>query len=204
MNRCLAVSHITIAALMLASIVVTLDGSQRCLGNPNPADTTPSTTTAPSEQYPANPFVITLQQDVPANDNRGSLFACELEGDGQIDFLVTTPGAIGAYGHSGDLLWLEHDDIRLSRSANGGTGYPGSQAPGAIYGRDENGNSFVAYLTNQGNLVVRRGKTGELDRTYDFPGGQGLAIANLRGKGDQDAIIQYGQSELRAINLLTG
>ncbi len=141
----------------------------------------------------------------PENDNRGSLFACELDGDGQIDFLVTSPGAIGAYGHNGELLWLKHDDIRLSRSANGGTGYPGSQAPGAIYGNDYgNGNSFIAYLTHQGKLIIRRGRTGELERAFEFPGGQGLAIANLQGKGDQDAIIQYGQTELRAINLITG
>jgi hypothetical protein len=72
--------------------------------------------------------VITLQQNVPEKDNRGSLFACELDGDGQIDFLVTSPGAIGAYGHNGELLWLKYDDICLSRSANGGSGYPGSQA----------------------------------------------------------------------------
>ena len=158
-----------------------------------------------SEQYQANPFVITLQQNVPEKDNRGSLFACELNGDGQIDFLVTSPGAIGAYGHNGELLWLKYDDIRLSRSANGGSGYPGSQAPGAIYGdKDGDGNSFVAYLTNQGKLIIRRGRTGELERAFEFPGGQGLAIANLQGKGDQDAIIQYGQSELRAINLITG
>jgi hypothetical protein len=53
-------------------------------------------------------------------------------------------------------------------------------------------------------LIIRRGRTGELERAFEFPGGQGLAIANLQGKGDQDAIIQYGQSELRAINLITG
>jgi hypothetical protein len=211
LNRYLAIRRTTITSIMLVWPVVVLDGAQRCLGSPNPAVTTLSSTADAvgtkdaSEQYQANPFVITLQQNVPDKDNRGSLFACELDGDGQIDFLVTSPGAIGAYGHSGELLWLKHDDIRLSRSANGGSGYPGSQAPGAIYGdQDGDGNSFVAYLTNQGKLIIRRGRTGELERAFEFPGGQGLTIANLRGKGDQDAIIQYGQSELRAINLISG
>jgi hypothetical protein len=211
MNCSLAVRRTTIASMILVWPLVVLDGSQRCLGSPNAADTTLSTTAdavgtrTASEQYQTNPFVITLQQNVPENDNQGSLFACELDGDGRIDFLVTSPGAIGAYGHNGELLWLQHDDIRLSRSANGGNGYPGSQAPGAIYAdKDGDGGPFVAYLTNQGKLMIREGRTGQLKRTFEFPGGQGLAIANLQGNGDQDAIIQYGQNELRAINLITG
>ncbi|MBD3673543.1 MAG: hypothetical protein HUJ26_08450 [Planctomycetaceae bacterium] len=205
MNRCSIIDRTIITSIMLLGSVVVSDGPQRCLGSPPLAKTSANATAAKtaSEQYRTNPFVITLQQRVPEHDNRGSLFACELDGDGQIDFLVTSPGAVGAYGHDGELLWVKHDDIRLSRSANGGTGYPGMQAPGAIVGAHD-GNSFVAYLTNQGKLMIRSGRTGELERAFDFPGGQGLAIANLRGQGDQDAVIQYSQRELRAVNLISG
>jgi len=211
MNRFLVVRRTAIMSIVLAWCIVALDGSQQCHGSSNPAEPTPSTQTEPvdqkyaSEQYQSNPFVITLRQDIPNQDNRGSLFVCELDGDGRIDFLVTSPGAIGAYSHDGALLWLKHDDILLSRSANGGRGYPGSQAPGAICGNGGgSGSSFVAYLTSQGKLMVLRGGTGEVERSFEFPGAEGLAIANLRGKGDEDAIIQYSQSELRAINLTTG
>ncbi len=213
MSRCLAIfaTMTTLTSIFLGSLFVVPDGAQRCQGSPLPVKTTRSNSSdavkpkMASQPYQSNPFVITLQQNVPEKDNHGSLFACELDGDGQIDFVVTSPGAIGAYNHSGKLLWLKQDDIHLSRSANGGNGYPGSQAPGAICGDwGDGGTPFVAYLTDRGKLIIRQGKTGEIENEFEFSGGQGLAIANLQGKGDQDAIIQYSQSELRAINLKTG
>jgi len=155
--------------------------------------------------YPTNPYVITLEQAVQPDEIRGSLFVHELNGDGLMDFVVTGPNIVGAYDHMGGLLWKKNEGINLPGAANSGQGYPGTHAPGAIAGdMDGDGNAEVAYLKSSGDLRIRDGATGVVEATYNFPGAQALAIANLRGLGDRDAVLQYNQKELRAINLENG
>ncbi len=155
--------------------------------------------------YPSNPYVITLEQPVQPGEIRGSLFVHELNGDGLMDFVVTGPNVVGAYDHMGGLLWKTDNAINLPGAANSGSGYPGTHAPGAIAGdMDGDGDQEVAYLTTSGKLRIRDGASGTLEKTYNFPGAQALTIANLRGKGDRDAVLQYSQTELRAVNLENG
>lgn len=152
--------------------------------------------------YPNRPQVITL--DVPIRDRLGGMFVHDLDGDGLMDFVIAMPGNIAAYDHHGKRLWHHRDKIVLQR-ADRGRGYPGMHHPGAIAGDvDGDGQAEVAYLTVNGDLLIRSGATGIKERTYRFAGGHGLAIANFRGRGDRDAVIQYDQRRLRAVSLESG
>ncbi len=158
--------------------------------------------------YDVNPFVFDLNFKVPSTA-RGAIFVHELDGDGLMDFIVTGIDAISIYDHWGKLLWSETPPINLPEQANG-SGYPGRHGPGAIAGDvDGDGQAEVAYITRSGRLRIRDGKTGRLENgaeeaQFTYPGGEAIVIANFRGLGDQDAIVQYSQSELRAISLEDG
>jgi len=148
---------------------------------------------------------MTYQIDVPVSaEGLGGLFAHDLTGDGTMDFVVTSPGHISVLSQPGEVLWYVQDDISLAR-ADRGSGYPGLHAPGAIAG-DIDGDSAdeVAYLRMDGGLVIRNGSDGTIERNFEFPGALALSIANFRGEGDRDAVLQYSQRELRAINLESG
>ncbi|MDP5217248.1 FG-GAP-like repeat-containing protein [Ruegeria sp. 2205SS24-7] len=153
--------------------------------------------------YPENPMVFEL--DIPlTSPKEGGLFAHDLTGDGNMDFLITAPGHIAAYSNKGAPLWHIRDNINLGKSAQGFS-FPGTHGPGAIAGdMDGDGAEELAYLRPDGTLVIREGGTGQIKRSYDFPGAQGVAIADFRGTGDRDAVLQYSQNELRAISLETG
>ncbi|WP_268874338.1 FG-GAP-like repeat-containing protein [Tropicimonas marinistellae] len=134
----------------------------------------------------------------------GALFAHDLTGDGQMDFVVTSPGHVAAYSSAGAQLWHVRDEIALNR-ADRGSGYPGLHAPGAIAGdMDGDGREEVAYLLSDGMLIVRDARNGKTERSFHFPGALALAIADFRGKGERDAVLQYSQRELRAIDLENG
>jgi len=156
-------------------------------------------------QYESNPFVFDLEQPQVEGEVRGSVFVHQLSGDDLYDFVITGPGVVAVYDHFGALMWKKTDDIHLPGSANGGSGYPGTHAPGAIAG-DMDGDSApeVAYLTFDGELIIRDGATGDKELTHSFPGAEAIAIADLRGLGDRDAVLQYSQTEVRAIDLTTG
>ncbi|MCL6284940.1 hypothetical protein M3P21_15515 [Ruegeria sp. 2012CJ41-6] len=158
---------------------------------------------AVASPYPENPMVFDL--DIPlAAPWRGGLFAHDLTGDGDMDFVITTLGHVAAYSAKGVRLWHVRDDINLGQEARR-MHFPGRHGPGAIAGdMDGDGAQEVAYLRPDGTLVIRDGRTGQIERSYDFPGAQGLAIADFRGTGDRDAVLQYSQNELQAINLEDG
>ena len=162
-------------------------------------------------EYDANPFTFELDFPVPIGiAARGAIFVHEIDGDGLYDFVVTGMDNLAVYDHWGVLLWHDTPPINLPESANGGAGYPGLYAPGAIAGdMDDDGEAEIAYITTEGIIRIHDGRTGALENgeqeaAFTFPGGGALAIANFRGLGDRDAIVQYSQSELRAIALDTG
>ncbi|MEO1679671.1 MAG: FG-GAP-like repeat-containing protein [Pseudomonadota bacterium] len=146
-----------------------------------------------------------FELDIPIDaKGLGAFFAHDLTGDGRMDFVVTSPGHVATMTGAGEPLWHVYDDISLDR-ADRGSGYPGLHAPGAIAGDvDGDGWTEVAYLLFDGTLIIRDGRTGEIERQFSFPGALALTIADLRGEGERDAVLQYSQRELRAINLETG
>jgi len=149
-------------------------------------------------EYDTNPYVFSVAEPVPGW-SAGGLFVHDLDGDGLLDFVVTSSTHVAAYDHFGVGLWSEPVGIKTSGE------YPGAHHPGAIAGdMDGDGEQEVAYLTEGDVLRILDGVSGVEEGTHSFPGAQGVAIANLRGLGDRDAILQYSQTELRAVRLDTG
>lgn len=156
-------------------------------------------------QYATNPFEFTLEHPVRPREGEGGIFVHDLDGDGLLDFVITGPNLVSVYAHDGSLLWKITDSIRVTDGANGGRGFPGLHAPGAgAADVDRDDEAELVYLTFSGKLRIRDGKTGRLEKELSFPGAQAVAIANLRGVGRRDAVLQYDQEELRGVNLQTG
>ncbi len=139
--------------------------------------------------------VFTLAQPTPTDV--GGIFAHDLDGDGKMDFVITSEGHIGAYSYAGKRLWVKKTDISF---------FDDSHHPSAIAGdMDGDGKQEVAYLNTSKQLVILDAVTGEVDKTLSGLGNPtAMAIANLRGKGDRDIILQYSQTSLRAIKAEDG
>ncbi len=150
-------------------------------------------------QYDSNPFEIQL--DIPApEDSAGGLLTADINNDGRMDFLITVPGHIAAYANGGSRLWIKEVDVRIGGSSEN-VGLPGHNAPGVTAADiDGNGRTEVLYLTQNRQLHVLDGATGELLWTAEPPYPDGperpaerwehLVIANFRGEGDRDLLLQ--------------
>lgn len=146
-------------------------------------------------EYRSNPFVI--QMEIPApQDSAGSLIVADLNNDGRMDYLVTVPGHVAAYGWDGRKLWVLKVDVRVAGSSET-YGLPGHHGPGVQAGDiDGDKRTEVLFLDNQSTLHVVEGATGRTRWTATIPVPEGaerwehLAIVNLRGKGDRDVVLQ--------------
>ena len=142
-------------------------------------------------QYDQNPFEITL--DIPAPDDRhGGIIVADLNNDGLMDYVVTVTGHIATYAHDGSKLWIRQTDIQIVSNE-----LPGIFAPGVIAGDiDENGRTELLYVTYGGDLHVLDGESGELLWAATPPLPEEIerwdvvVIANLRGEGASDVILQ--------------
>ena len=147
--------------------------------------------------YADNPFVFALEQDVPGWT--GGFFVHDLDADGLMDFVVAGETAVGAYDHWGGRMWV------LGTGVYGAGEFPGLHHPAAIAGdMDGDGAQEVAWLTGGQELLVVDGVTGAEERRHPFPGAQAVVIADLQGEGDREAILQYSQTELKAIRIDSG
>lgn len=154
-------------------------------------------------QYPANPFVIPIQQ--PTLSERGGIIVADFDNDGLLDYAVstkddpqesqTTRATIGVYAHDGSVLWVQEVDLRINK---GFYGLPGLYGPGiAAADVDADNRTELLHLTTQDQLVIRDGETGLIEKALALPPteigadfwGQ-FQIVNLRGRGDRDVILQ--------------
>ena len=151
-------------------------------------------------QYKANPFSFKLKQQLPTDYQAGGIFVHDLDGDGLMDFVVTTTTSVGAYDHSGRSLWVVKPGIQSCKYQ-----LPGLFHPGAIAGDlDGDRKQEVAWLVDCKQLLIVDGTTGKAKKRLSVANAQAVAVANLRGAGDRDAVLQISQRELRGIRLDTG
>jgi hypothetical protein len=156
------------------------------------------------DAYPTNPFVIPFDQ--PVLTERGGIIVADFDGDGLLDYALSTKddpeaseesrATIGVYSHHGSTLWLNRDvDLRINK---GFFGLPGRFAPGlSAADVDADGETELLHLTTRDKLAIRSGATGALEREIDLPAVSDSAVfwgqfqvVNLRGRGDRDVILQ--------------
>lgn len=140
----------------------------------------------------------------PPEDSAGSIIVADVDGDGLLDFIVTGRGAIVVHGHDGAELWTLGEDILVS-SQSENNGFPGHHGPG-IQAGDIDGDSEleVVFLTHDGTLHVVNGSTGAQEWAVTPPPPASSAdrwehpvIANLRGLGDRDLLLQASTGDYR-------
>jgi len=145
--------------------------------------------------YRNNPFVIRMEIPAP-QDSAGGLIVADLNADGRMDYLVTVPRHVAAYHWDGQKLWVLKVDVRVGGSAES-EGLPGHHGAGVQAGDiDGDKRTEVLFLDNNSTLHVVAGGTGETLWMVKIPVPEGaerwehLALANLRGKGDRDLVLQ--------------
>ncbi|MBW7864209.1 MAG: VCBS repeat-containing protein [Candidatus Hydrogenedentes bacterium] len=146
-------------------------------------------------QYETNPFVIPL--DIPApQDSAGGIVTADLTGDGRMDYLVTVPGHVAAYGNDGAKLWVLQADVVVGSSSEN-EGLPGHHGAGVQAADiDGDGKTEALFLTKDRRLHVVNGADGAALWQAEPPHPDGavrwehLVVANFRGKGDRDLLLQ--------------
>ncbi|MCC6695572.1 MAG: hypothetical protein IT365_08075 [Candidatus Hydrogenedentes bacterium] len=133
-----------------------------------------------------------LAQPFPADAVLGGIFVHDLDKDGHMDFVVSSEGHVGAYRHDGESLWVWKGNIRL---------FEYSHHPSVIAGNLDGGNDEeVAFLLEDFTLQVLNAANGEAKYQLNNLGRPvAIGVANLRGLGDQDIVLQYDLTHLRAI-----
>ena len=146
-------------------------------------------------QYRSNPFVIRTDAP-PHEDTEGGIVVADLNGDGLMDYLLTRPDYIGAYGHEGKALWTKRIPVRVGGQSES-QGLPGHHGPGIQAGDvDGDGAAEVVFLTQDSTVHICDGATGREKASARPPVPEGAerwelaVIANLRGRGDRDLILQ--------------
>jgi hypothetical protein len=148
--------------------------------------------------HPVEPRVIAL--GIPEEyDGTGGIIAVDANGDGIRDFVVTRRGYIGVYSQDQGQLWSRRVDIQLTSKAED-EGLPGLHGPG-VQAAEINGKLELLFLTRNGTLVFVDAATGETEFTVVLPfpseaeRWEHLVVANFRGKGDRDLLLQATNAE---------
>jgi hypothetical protein len=166
-----------------------------------------SNVTSYPQKLPAEnltPYVISLK--FPQGSTLGGgIVAADLDGHGARDFIVTKPGHIAAYSYDGIELWHRTVDIQVrdeARQVKGGKAVlgeilPGLHGPGVqVADVDGDRQNEVLFLDTQSTLQILQGQTGETRHQVQLPVPDGaeqwehLVVANFRGQGDRDLLVQ--------------
>jgi hypothetical protein len=142
------------------------------------------------------PFVIKLEIPAP-QDSAGGVITADVDDNGTMDYLVTVPGHLAAYGGDGKRLWVLKEDIVVGGSSES-DGLPGHCGPGVAAGDvDDDGKCDVVFITKDSVIHVVEGATGREKAKGAPPVPEGAQrwelamIADLRGTGkDLDILLQ--------------
>lgn len=151
---------------------------------------------------PANVKIRSIPVE-PANgedNNRGGLIATDVDGDQQLDILITKPNVISAYSLTKGKLWKKSANLNLSEQAES-EGLPGNQGPGIQAGDiDKDGSLEVLYLTPENTLEVLAAESGALKYRAALPPvdstfrrWEHAILANFKGNGDSEILLQASQ-----------
>ncbi len=151
---------------------------------------------AHAAQYAENPFVFSVEVPPPGESSAGGIVVADVNGDGLRDYLVTVPGHIACYGNDGLKLWVKQTEVCVGGSSER-EGLPGHHGPGVTAANVDTDKAVeVLYLTKDHSLHVVRGASGEekwsvrLDSPEGTERWEHLIVANFRGKGDRDVLLQ--------------
>ncbi len=149
-----------------------------------------------AESSEITPRVVPLAFPV-VEGGRGSILTADLDGDSRFDFIVTAPDRLAAYRHDGARLWLLETPVRVSAGSSERHGLPGHDAPGVtVADIDGDGNAELLHLDENSRVHIRVAATGRSIRIVEVDPPEGaerwehLAVANLRGLGDRDLVLQ--------------
>ena len=147
----------------------------------------------------------TIQLDLPAQDDGGGLITADINDDGQKDFIITKPGYIAAYDYSGQKLWIQEVDIQVFNKnemqydeVEKGYWLPGQHGPG-VQAADLDGDreTEILFLTRDNTLKILSGASGNTKYSIKLPNTperanhwEHLVVANFRGQGDRDILLQ--------------
>jgi hypothetical protein len=150
-----------------------------------------------SRQIRHTVFKLDFPKRERADESAGGILVADVNGDGKMDFLLTTPGLLLVVGNDGKELWRKEIDIRVGGQSES-QGLPGHHGPGVAVGDiEKDGKPKVVYLTQNSVLHVAEGATGTDVAAAKPPVPQGAArweaamIANFSGAGeDGDVLLQ--------------
>jgi hypothetical protein len=137
-------------------------------------------------EYGANPYAFPIADEIWGYFS--SFFTVDLNGDGLMDFTYRSKTAVYAYDHWGVFLWsasLPYPGVTINNHA-------------AKYGAadvDGDGGVEIVAIDNRNRVVVLDGATGVQEDVFTVDVGANqiaghVAVANLRGLGDRDVIVQ--------------
>lgn len=154
--------------------------------------------TAQAQLPPPEFTTQTIPVDLPNQFEReGGLIAADVDGDEQLDIVITQPGYIGAYSLTEGKLWSQEADIWLTGQSES-KGLPGLHGPGVQAGDvDQDGALELLYVNADNQLQVLSADTGVSKYQIDLPAieaSKGIwehaIIANFTGQGDTELLLQ--------------
>lgn len=144
---------------------------------------------------PIKPQIIHLNLSAQ-DEGVGGIISVDVNNDGLRDFIVTKPGYVAVCDHSGKELWTKQVNIQVTKQSEV-FGLPGWHAPGVQASDvDGDGKTEVLFLTRDNRLHIVQGADGEIRRSIRLESPKGterwehLVVANFRGKGDRDLLLQ--------------
>ncbi len=164
-----------------------------CLGQSNADISSQKTKKLPYSQIQAQ----IIQLDLPTEDkNIGGLITADVNNDSKKDFIITKPNHIAVYNHTGKKLWVKQIDIQVvgQSEKNGLPGWHGAGVQAADVDGDKK--TEVLFLTKDKTLHIVQGNNGNIKRSIKLESPSGterwehLVVANFRGKGDRDLLLQ--------------
>ena len=146
------------------------------------------------------PTVDTILPISSEDDGRGGLIVSNINSDPYKEILVTQSDSVTAVDRYGNVLWQNQVTIQVTTQSEK-FGLPGWHGPGIqVADIGDDGEPEVLYLTVSGYLHIVSGTDGQMIKKVKLKPPEGverwehLVVANFRGQGDRDLLLQASNS----------